>query len=30
VTKLRERISVSKRASQKFDVERYDLKNLTT
>jgi hypothetical protein len=28
VTKLRERISVSKRASQKFDLERFDLKKL--
>jgi hypothetical protein len=27
VTKLRERISVSKRARQKFDLERFDLKN---
>jgi hypothetical protein len=28
VTKLRERISVSKRARQKFDLERFDLKKL--
>jgi hypothetical protein len=28
VAKLRERISVSKRARQKFDLERFDLKNL--
>jgi hypothetical protein len=28
VAKLRERISVSKRARQKFDVERFDLKKL--
>jgi hypothetical protein len=28
VAKLRERISVSKQARQKFDVERFDLKNL--
>jgi hypothetical protein len=28
VAKLRERISVSKRARQNFDLERFDLKNL--
>jgi hypothetical protein len=28
VTELRERISVSKRAGQKFDLERFDLKKL--
>jgi hypothetical protein len=28
VAKLRERISVSKRARQKFNLERFDLKNL--
>jgi hypothetical protein len=28
VAKLRERISVSKRAKQKFDLERFDLKKL--
>jgi hypothetical protein len=28
VAKLRERISVSKRARQKFDLERFDLKKL--
>jgi hypothetical protein len=28
VAKLREGISVSKQASQKFDLERFDLKNL--
>jgi hypothetical protein len=28
VTKLRERISVSKRARQKFDVERFELEKL--
>jgi hypothetical protein len=28
VVKLRERISVSKRARQKFDIESFDLKNL--
>jgi hypothetical protein len=28
VAKLRERISVSKRARQKFDVEKFDLKRL--
>jgi hypothetical protein len=28
VAKLRERISVSKRARQKFDIERFDLKKL--
>jgi hypothetical protein len=28
VTKLRERISVSKRARQNFDLERFDLKKL--
>jgi DNA repair ATPase RecN len=28
VTKLRERISVSKQARQKFDLERFDLKKL--
>jgi hypothetical protein len=28
VAKLRERISVSKRARRKFDSERFDLKNL--
>jgi hypothetical protein len=29
VAKLRERISVSKWARQKFDLERFDLKNLS-
>jgi hypothetical protein len=28
VAKLRERLSVSKRASQKFDMQRFDLKKL--
>jgi hypothetical protein len=28
VAKLRERISVSKRARQKFDLERFDMKKL--
>jgi hypothetical protein len=30
VAKLRERISVSKRARQKFHLERFDVKNLMT
>jgi hypothetical protein len=28
VAKVRERLSVSKRAAQKFDIERFNLKNI--